>query len=118
MRWQHIVLGILVTAIWGFNFVVLKVALVGVPPLLLTAVRFILACLPVLFLPRPKGMSWKALLIVGATSFLGQYVFLFVAIGPGAGREHNEQNGYNRDGGALPYSRGDGGKSEKGCPSP
>jgi O-acetylserine/cysteine efflux transporter len=83
MRWQHFVLGLLVMAIWGFNFVVLKVALIGVPPLLLTAIRFTLSCLPVLFLTRPKGMTWKALLIVGLTSFLGQYVFLFVAMGKG-----------------------------------
>jgi O-acetylserine/cysteine efflux transporter len=83
MRWPHFLLGILVAAIWGVNFVVLKVALVGVPPLLLTAIRFALACLPVLFLPRPSGMTWKALLIVGLASFLGQYVFLFVAMAKG-----------------------------------
>ncbi len=80
MRWQHIILGIITTAIWGFNFVVLKYALLDVPPILLTALRFIFACLPVLFLPKPKGMSWKALIIVGSTSFLGQYVLLFVAM--------------------------------------
>lgn len=83
MRLQHFVLGLLVTLIWGFNFVVLKVALVGVPPLLLTAIRFALSCIPVLFLPRPKGMTRKALVIVGLTSFLGQYVFLFVAMANG-----------------------------------
>ncbi|MGL4405829.1 MAG: EamA family transporter, partial [Notoacmeibacter sp.] len=80
MRWQHIVLGVITTAIWGFNFVVLKIALVDVPPILLTALRFIFACLPVLFLPKPKGITWQALTIVGLTTFLGQYVFLFVAM--------------------------------------
>jgi O-acetylserine/cysteine efflux transporter len=83
MRWQHVALGFLITAIWGFNFVVLKYALVDVPPILLTAIRFILSCLPVLFLPRPSGMRWRDLLIVGATSFLGQYIFLFVAMAQG-----------------------------------
>jgi O-acetylserine/cysteine efflux transporter len=83
MRWQHVALGILATAVWGFNFVVLKVALVDLPPLLLTAIRFILSCLPVLFLPRPEGMRLRDLLIVGATSFLGQYIFLFVAMAQG-----------------------------------
>lgn len=83
MRWQHSVLGLLVMAIWGVSFVVLKVALVGVPPLLLTAIRMTLSCLPVLFLARPKGMTWKAILIVGLTSFLGQYVFLFMAMANG-----------------------------------
>lgn len=83
MRPIHVFLGLLITAIWGFNFVVLKVALVDVPPILLTALRFILSCIPVLFLPKPAGMTWRALLIVGAASFLGQYVFLFVAMAQG-----------------------------------
>ncbi len=80
MRPIHILLGIITTAIWGFNFVVLKVALEDIPPLLLTALRFIFSCLPVLFLPKPKGMRPKHLIIVGLTAFLGQYIFLFVAM--------------------------------------
>lgn len=80
MRPIHILLGIITTAIWGFNFVVLKVALEDIPPLLLTALRFLFACLPVLFLPKPKGMRPKHLVIVGLTAFLGQYIFLFVAM--------------------------------------
>jgi O-acetylserine/cysteine efflux transporter len=80
MRPIHILLGIITTAIWGFNFVVLKVALEDIPPLLLTALRFMFACLPVLFLPKPKGMRPKHLVIVGLTAFLGQYIFLFVAM--------------------------------------
>ena len=83
MKWQHIALGVFLTAIWGFNFVVLKVALVGVPPILLTAIRFMLSCIPVLFLPRPKGMRWRDLVFVGVASFLGQYIFLFVALAKG-----------------------------------
>jgi O-acetylserine/cysteine efflux transporter len=80
MRPIHILLGILTTAIWGFNFVVLKVALEDIPPLLLTELRFMFACLPVLFLPKPPGMQPKHLIIVGLTAFLGQYIFLFVAM--------------------------------------
>lgn len=80
MRPIHILFGILTTAIWGFNFVVLKVALEDIPPLLLTALRFLFACLPVLFLPKPQGMKPKHLIIVGLTAFLGQYIFLFVAM--------------------------------------
>lgn len=80
MRPIHILLGIITTAIWGFNFVVLKVALEDIPPLLLTALRFMFACLPVLFLPKPPGMRPKHLIIVGLTAFLGQYIFLFVAM--------------------------------------
>jgi O-acetylserine/cysteine efflux transporter len=80
MRPIHILLAILTAAIWGFNFVVLKVALVDIPPLLLTALRFSFACLPVLFLPKPQGMQFRHMIIVGLTAFLGQYIFLFVAM--------------------------------------
>ena len=80
MRPLHIVLGLIAVAIWGFNFVVLKVALVDIPPLLLTALRFLFACLSVLFLPRPPGMQVRHMIIVGLTAFLGQYIFLFVAM--------------------------------------
>jgi O-acetylserine/cysteine efflux transporter len=80
MRPIHILLGFITAAIWGFNFVVLKVALVDIPPILLTALRFSFACLPVLFLPKPVGMAFRHMLVVGLTSFLGQYIFLFVAL--------------------------------------
>jgi O-acetylserine/cysteine efflux transporter len=83
MRPFHILLGFLTMAIWGFNFVVLKVALVDVPPILLTALRFIFSCLPVLILAKPAGMRWRDMIIVGLTTFLGQYVFLFVAMKQG-----------------------------------
>ena len=79
----HIALGVLCTAIWGFNFVVVKLALAGVPPLLLTAERFALAALPVLLLPRPAGLTWARIAGVGSFMFLGQYVFLFVAMDNG-----------------------------------
>ena len=80
MRPLHVFLGILTAAIWGFNFVVLKVALVDIPPLLLTALRFSFACLPVLFLAKPLGMTFKHMIAVGLTAFLGQYIFLFAAM--------------------------------------
>ena len=80
MRPLHIVLGLVTVAIWGFNFVVLKVALVDIPPMLLTALRFLFACLPALFLPRPQGMQLRHMIIVGLTAFLGQYIFLFAAM--------------------------------------
>jgi O-acetylserine/cysteine efflux transporter len=80
MQPVHIILGLLAVAIWGVNFVVLKIALVDIPPILLTALRFSLSCLPVLFLPRPPGMRISHMIIYGLTAFLGQYVFLFVAM--------------------------------------
>jgi O-acetylserine/cysteine efflux transporter len=34
----------------------------------------------VLFLPRPQGMQLRHMIIYGLTAFLGQYIFLFVAM--------------------------------------
>jgi O-acetylserine/cysteine efflux transporter len=71
--------GVVVVA-WGVNFVVIKVGLAGVPPLLLGALRFTLAAVPaVLFVPRPRvALRW--VLAYGATICVGQFAFLFSAM--------------------------------------
>lgn len=83
MRPLHIALAFLVAVIWGVNFVVIKLALTGFPPILLTALRFALACLPALIIPRPPGISYRQLALVSAFLFTAQYVFLFVGMDVG-----------------------------------
>ncbi len=79
---RHIVLALVLALFWGFNFVVVAVALSDVPPLLLAAVRFGLAALPCLFLPRP-AMSWRMLIAVSLTLYVGQFGLLFPAMAVG-----------------------------------
>lgn len=79
MKPQHIVLALLVAAIWGINFTVITIGLGSFPPLLLVALRFIIAAIPALFLPRPN-ISWPRLISIGATLFLGQYALLFTGM--------------------------------------
>ncbi|MEP9376616.1 EamA family transporter [Aquabacter sp. CN5-332] len=79
---RHIALAVLVAAIWGFNFVVMRFGLDHYPPLLLTALRFALAAIPAAFVPRPK-MPVRQLVWIGATWFLGQFAFLFTAMANG-----------------------------------
>lgn len=76
---RHIALAVLVTAIWGFNFVVIRLGLGSVPPLLLAALRFVVAALPALFLARP-GIPASKLIAIGMTLFVGQFAFLFPAM--------------------------------------
>ena len=46
---------LLVAAIWGFNFIAIKVGVSGMPPLFLVAVRFVLTAFPaIFFIKRPK----------------------------------------------------------------
>lgn len=61
---------------WGVNFVVIKLGLHGVPPMLLGALRFALAALPAIFVKRPQiPMRW--LFAYGLTISLGQFALLF-----------------------------------------
>ncbi|HEV2677591.1 MAG TPA: EamA family transporter [Aliidongia sp.] len=82
MRPIHLLWAIFITAIWGFNFVVIKVGLGSFPPLLLTALRFSFAAVPALFLERP-AVPWRHLILTGSALFVGQYVLLFVAMSQG-----------------------------------
>ena len=71
---------LLVVLIWGVNFVVIHMGLVGVPPLLLGALRFLLVALPAVFLvPRPR-IPFRWLLAYGLTISFGQFALLFSAM--------------------------------------
>jgi O-acetylserine/cysteine efflux transporter len=68
---------------WGINFVVIKIGLVGVPPMLLGALRFCLVAFPaIFFVPRPR-IPLRMLLAYGTTISLGQFAFLFYAMAVG-----------------------------------
>lgn len=62
MQKKHLILAVLVTAVWGLNFPITKLGLATLDPLLLTALRFTLAALPwVFFVRRPSiAMGWLA----------------------------------------------------------
>ncbi len=77
---SHLLLAVLVVAVWGTNFVVIRHALQQLPPLLLGTLRFVFALLPaVLFLPRP-AVPWRQLAAYGVLIGAGQFGLLFVAM--------------------------------------
>ncbi|MEV4720564.1 EamA family transporter [Micromonospora noduli] len=56
MKASHRLLALLVAAIWGVNFVAIELGLRDLPPLVLTALRFVAAAVPLVFLvPRPSA---------------------------------------------------------------
>ena len=79
---RHILLATVLALFWGFNFVVVTVALGDVPPLFLAAIRFALVALPTIFLPRPE-LPPGQLVAVALTLFVGQFAFLFPAMAVG-----------------------------------
>ncbi len=77
---RHLLLALAVVAVWGTNFVVIKVALGHLPPLLFAALRFTFAFLPAaLFIKRP-AVPWRALAAYGAFIGLGQFGVLYIAM--------------------------------------
>ena len=77
---KDLLLALVVVIAWGINFVVIKVGLHGVPPMLLGALRFALAAVPAVFFVKRPQMPWRWLLAYGATISFGQFAFLFSAM--------------------------------------
>ena len=66
-----------VVVLWGLNFVVMKVGLQGLSPMLLGALRFTLASLPFLLWVGRPPLPWRFLLAYGLAQGLGQFGLLF-----------------------------------------
>lgn len=80
LSFGHFLLALAVVAVWGSNFVVIKLALHELPPLLFATLRFALAVLPlILFLPRP-AVPWRNLAGYGLLIGVGQFGLLFIAM--------------------------------------
>lgn len=77
---KDLLLALVVILAWGVNFVVIKVGLHGMPPMLLGALRFTLAAVPAVFFVRRPQIPGRMLLLYGATIQLGQFVFLFTGM--------------------------------------
>ena len=63
----------MVPVIWGLAFVASRIALDQLSPALMTALRFSIAAIPCLFVPRPK-LAWRLLIATSFTLFLGQFL--------------------------------------------
>ncbi|MDP1979723.1 EamA family transporter [Undibacterium sp.] len=80
MKPLHILAALLAVITWGINFVVIKIGLQGLPPVLFTASRFVFAALPLIFfVPLPKT-SWKWVIAYGMFQFAFQFTLLFCGI--------------------------------------
>jgi len=73
----HVLLTILLAAIWGFNFVFIQFALEDMSALMLCMMRFFLASIPMLFFIRKPRVSWFLLCSYGFLMFALQFLLLF-----------------------------------------
>ena len=71
---------LVVVVVWGVNFVAIRWGVDEVPPLLLTALRYVVAVLPaIFFIKRPQVGLWL-LIGYGVAVGVGQFGLLFSAI--------------------------------------
>lgn len=80
MPLPHILLALLVTLIWGVNFVIIKVGLHDFPPLLFCALRFALAALPLIFLRGPLPAPFWRIVQIGVLLGVVKFGLLFVGM--------------------------------------
>lgn len=77
---SHLLLALAIVAVWGTNFVVIKVSLEAFPPFVFAALRYIFALFPVIFfLPKPK-VSWGNLCAYGLATGVGQFGVMYYAV--------------------------------------
>ena len=70
-------LALLVVVVWGLNFVVIKMGLHNMPPLMLAGLRFLLVAFPALFfVARPK-IPLTLLLGYGVSCRCGPWACVF-----------------------------------------
>jgi len=77
---RDLLLALAVVAVWGTNFVVIRIGLDHLPPLLFAGLRFLLAALPGVFLVRRPAASWGNLAAYGLLIGAGQFGLLFIAL--------------------------------------
>jgi O-acetylserine/cysteine efflux transporter len=77
---RHFLLALAVVAVWGTNFVVIRIGLDHLPPLLFATLRFCLVLVPMAFFVKRPAVSWKNLAAYGVLIGAGQFGLLFVAM--------------------------------------
>lgn len=77
---RHILLALLVVAIWGFNFVIIKLSVEALPPILAAGLRFVAAALPAVFFIRPPKAPWWLVVGFGLSFGFALYGFLNLSI--------------------------------------
>ncbi len=80
MRLRDLLLALLVVIVWGSNFVVMKVGLRGIPPLMFCTLRFGFAAFPLVLLLRPPSAPWRKVAGWGLAQFAVQFGLLLTSL--------------------------------------
>ncbi len=79
----HLALILLLVLVWGFNFVVIRVGLDGMPPVFLAFARFFLACFPAIFFFKRPSAPFRRVALYSLLIFALQFALFFIGMGLG-----------------------------------
>lgn len=80
---SHLVLALIVVIVWGCNFIFVKFAIDEMSPILLCAVRFLLASIPAIFFIKLPAAPLRITILYGLLTFALQFTLLFSGMAAG-----------------------------------
>lgn len=80
---SHLLLALLVVLVWGINFLFVSLGLEEISPLLLCALRFLLASVPAVFFIKLPDAPFKIVALYGLVMFALQFALLFIGMSVG-----------------------------------
>lgn len=80
---RHLLLAWGLAFLWGVNFVVIEVGLDHFPPLLFSALRFLVAAVPAILVLRHPGVPWRWVALVAVTLGILKFGLLFTGMSAG-----------------------------------
>jgi O-acetylserine/cysteine efflux transporter len=83
MAIRHLLMALGLAVVWGVNFVVIKVGLDHFPPLLFSALRFLVAAVPAILVLRHPGVRWRWVALVALTLAVVKFGLLFTGMSAG-----------------------------------
>lgn len=80
MKTKDFILGVFVTFIWGINFSIIKIGLNSLDPFILSALRFLLCAIPLIFFIKRPNVPISYLAYYGLTFGVGLWGITYLAI--------------------------------------
>lgn len=83
MKLTDFFIALLITAIWGVNFSIIKLGLITADPLILAGIRFTLCALPAVFFIKKPDTSWRYIIGYGLLFGIGLWGIVNLGIKAG-----------------------------------
>ena len=80
---RHLLFALGIAFVWGVNFVVIDVGLAHFPPLLFSALRFLVAAVPAIFFLRSPGVPWRWVALAALFLAIIKFGLLFTGMAAG-----------------------------------